>query len=228
VEDWAVMADEDSLHTTKTDGGCNMPGMKKYKGMDVSEEVFDAFKAMEDELEMLKKDMKGMVPKKDSLAEDKIDALAGENAGLRTRVAALEADLATRMDASAVVAEAQSRLDAYMECLPLLPEGVKFDAALSPIEWRKAAIASSNPSVELDGRSDDFVNGMFSTMQVATAKGEARTDAAKSEDWRRVLSAAAVAGHSGRTDESRADAESREDAEDIEAINQLFTFGGVN
>jgi hypothetical protein len=225
LEDWAVMADEDDIQTN-SDGGCGgMNGMKKYKGMDMAEEVMDAFMKMEEELDSLKKDMKGMVPKKDSIAEDKIDALAGENAGLRTRVAALEADLATRMDASAVQVEAEKRLDAYMECLPLLPKTVKFDASLAPIEWRKAAIAASNPSVELEGRSDDFVNGMFSTMQVVTAKTEAKTDAAKAEGFRRLLDAAAVAGHSGRTDESPEAEEDRADAEDIEAINNLFAWG---
>jgi len=253
AEDWAVMADaveveikveledepeegdeieidlEDDKVNTDSKGGCDcMPGMK-YKGMDMEEEVFDAFKAMEGELETLKKDMKGMIPKKDSAYEEKVDALAGENAGLRTRVAALEAELGTRMDASAVEEAAQARLDAYMECLPLLPEGVRFDATLSPIEWRKAAIAAANPSVDLEGRSDDFVNGMFSTMQVVTAKAEAKVDAAKSEGFRRILDSAAVAGHSGSSTESPEDLAARQDADDIEAINKIFAFnGGAN
>lgn len=228
AEDWAVMADD--VDKTDSKGGCDcMPGMKRYKGMDMEEEVFDAFKAMEGELETLKKDMKGMIPKKDSAYEEKVDALAGENAGLRTRVAALEAELGTRMDASAVEEAAQARLDAYMECLPLLPEGVRFDATLSPIEWRKAAIAAANPSVDLEGRSDDFVNGMFSTMQVVTAKAEAKVDAAKSEGFRRILDSAAVAGHSGSSTESPEDMAARQDADDIEAINQIFAFkGGSN
>ncbi len=197
--------------------------------MDMEEEVFDAFKAMEGELETLKKDMKGMIPKKDSAYEDKVDALAGENAGLRTRVAALETELGTRMDASAVEEAAQARLDAYMECLPLLPEGVRFDASLSPIEWRKAAIAAANPSVDLDGRSDDFVNGMFSTMQVVTAKADAKVDAAKADGFRRILDSAAVAGHSGSSAESPDEIAARSDAEDIEAINSIFAFkGGSN
>jgi len=223
----------DTFDEVKTDskGGCDcMPGMmKRYKGMDMEEEVFDAFKAMEGELETLKKDMKGMIPKKDSAYEDKVDALAGENAGLRTRVAALETELGTRMDASAVEEAAQARLDAYMECLPLLPEGVRFDASLSPIEWRKAAIAAANPSVDLDGRSDDFVNGMFSTMQVVTAKADAKVDAAKADGFRRILDSAAVAGHSGSSAESPDEIAARSDAEDIEAINSIFAFkGGSN
>ena len=206
-----------------------MPGMKRYKGMDMEEEVFDAFKAMEDELETMKKDMKGMIPKKDSAYEEKVDALAGENAGLRTRVAALESELGTRMDASAVEEAAQARLNAYMECVSLLPEGVKFDATISPIEWRKAAIASANPSVDLENRSDDFVNGMFSTMQVVTAKADAKVDAAKAEGFRRILDSAAVAGHHGSSAESPDDLSARQDAEDIEAINNIFAFkGGSN
>lgn len=222
----------DTFDEVKTDskGGCDcMPGMKRYKGMDMEEEVFDAFKAMEDELETMKKDMKGMIPKKDSAYEEKVDALAGENAGLRTRVAALEAELGTRMDASAVEEAAQARLNAYMECVSLLPEGVKFDATISPIEWRKAAIASANPSVELENRSDDFVNGMFSTMQVVTAKADAKVDAAKAEGFRRILDSAAVAGHHGSSAESPEDLSARQDAEDIEAINNIFAFkGGSN
>lgn len=233
AEDWAVMADDDDqLNTDKECGG--MPGMmKKYKGMDMSEEVMDAFMKMEEdmkgmtsEMETMKKDMAKMMkeePKKDSVAEEKIDALAGENAGLRTRVAALEADLANRMDVSSVEEAAQARLDAFFECLPLLPEGVKFDAGLAPIEWRKAAIASSNPAIDLDGRSDDFINGMFSTMQTGTAKAAQKADAAKAADFRRVLDAAQLAGHSGATTESPEDSWAREDAEDIAAVNALFT-----
>jgi regulator of replication initiation timing len=215
---------------TDSKGGCDcMPGMKRYKGMDMEEEVFDAFKAMEDELETIKKDMKGMIPKKDSAYEEKVDALAGENAGLRTRVAALEVELGTRMDASAVEEAAQARLNAYMECVSLLPDGVKFDATISPIEWRKAAIASANPSVDLENRSDDFVNGMFSTMQVVTAKADAKVDAAKAEGFRRILDSAAVAGHHGSSAESPDDLSARQDAEDIEAINNIFAFkGGSN
>jgi hypothetical protein len=116
-----------------------------------------------------------------------------------------------------------------MECLPLLPDGVKFDAGLEPIDWRKAAIAASNPSVELDGRSDDFVNGMFSTMQVGTKQAAAKTQAAKADKFRQVLDSAVTAGHEGVSGIPDAETEmARQDAEDIDAINNLFAFGGAN
>lgn len=228
AEDWAVMAPDDSDDTQhNSDGGCDC--MKKWKGMDVSEDVFDAIQGMEEEIGKLKGDMKGMSPKKDAVDEKKLDALAGENAGLLTRVAALEADLATRMDASAVEEAAIARLDAFTECLPFLPEGVKFDAALPPGEWYKAAVAAANPSIDLEGRSDDFVNGMFSTMSTKTAKAEAKADAAKAADFRRVLDAASTSGHEGKTTDTQEDVDARQDAEDLDAINKLFAFsGGAN
>jgi hypothetical protein len=227
ADDWAVMTDDEQSHNDAK-GGC----MGKYKGFEMDEGGIAAFKQMEEDMAAMKEDMKGMVPKKDaadSVAAEKIDALAGENAGLRTRVAALEADLGTRLDASAVEAAATARLDAYMECLPLLPEGVKFDAGLEPIDWRKAAIAASNPSVELDGRSDDFVNGMFSTMQVGTKQAAAKTQAVKADKFRQVLDSAVTAGHEGVSGVPDAETEmARQDAEDIDAINNLFAFGGAN
>lgn len=219
ADDWAVMAPDEIPHTDAK-GGCDC--MKKWKGMDVSEEVFDAIQGMEEELGKMKADMKGMVHKKDSLAEEKIDALAGENAGLRTRVAALEADLSTRMDSSAVEAAATARLDAYMECLPLLPEGVRFDAGLEPIEWRKAAIAASNPNIDLDGRSDDFVNGMFSTMSITTAKNAAKKDVDLAADFRRVLDSAVTKGHSGAALKDDSDDWEAQQRADEEAINAVW------
>jgi hypothetical protein len=219
-DDWAVMATDDDL---KTDGGCENC-MKKYKGMEVDEKVYDAFM---EEIEALKGDMKAHKAKKDSLEADRIDALEGENAGLKSRIDSLTAEMNTRMDADAVVAEATARMDAFAECQALLPEGTKFDATMSPIEWRKAAIAANNPNVELNGRSDDYVNGMFSAMQAVGSAVVAKTDAAKADDFRRVLDQAATAGHSGKSlPRGDADDDTRQDADDIAAINSLFAPKG--
>jgi uncharacterized protein len=221
VDDWAVMADEDEQQ--HADGGC----MGKYKGFEMDEGGIEAFKKMEADMADMSKQMKGMKGKTDALEGDRIALLEGQIAAYQSKVDALEADLSTRMDSTAVAVEAQARLDAYNECLQFLPADCKFDATMAAQDWRKAAIAHVNPSLELDGRSKDFVNGMFSTLAALGSTVQAKAEATRGDDFRRVLSAAATAGHSGDS-VTRSDADdARQDAEDAEAISKLFASGGA-
>jgi hypothetical protein len=127
------------------------------------------------------------------------------------------------MDATAVEAAATARMDAYAECLPLLPDSVKFDATMAPIDWRKAAIAAHNKTVNLDDKSADFVNGMFEIMRSVGTEVVAKTDAAKTADFRRVLEGAAVGGdHSGasltRDDSAEFETKLRADEDEIHKL----------
>lgn len=220
ADDWAVMADDsapadDDEPHNDAKGGCDCMG--KYKGFEMDEGAIEAFKKMEaDMADLKKKAVKG-----DELEANRIDALEGENEGLKARIDSLTAELATRMDAAAVEAEATARMDAFAECQALLPEGVKFDATMAPIDWRKAAIAANNPSVNLDGRSADFVNGMFEAMRDNGAAVVAKTDAALAADFRRVLDSAATAGHQGAALRGDADLDAQLRA-DEEAINNAW------
>ena len=221
ADDWAVMADDDKQQ--HADGGC----MGKYKGFEMDEGGIEAFKKMEADMASMKEEMKGMKSKKDALEGDRIAVLEGAIEGYKSKVDALEADLETRMDSSAVVAEAQARLDSYNECLQFLPADCKFDATMAAQDWRKAAIAHVNPSLELADRSDDFVNGMFSTLVALGSTVQAKAEATRGDDFRRVLSTAATAGHSGDS-VTRSDDDDRADAEAVAAINNLFAPGGAN
>jgi hypothetical protein len=223
ADDWAVMADDETPHNDAK-GGCDCMG--KYKGFEMDEGGIEAFKKMETDISSMKEEMKGLKSKKDSLESDRIALLEGQIAAYQSKVDSLESDLGTRLDAAAVSAEATARLDAYTECQQFLPEAVKFDAEMSPMDWRKAAIAHVNPSLELEGRSDDFVTGMFSTLVALGSTVQAKTDAAKATDFRRVLDAAATAGHSGASLTRGDEDDARQDAEDVAAINGLFAPKG--
>jgi len=219
ADDWAwQQADDDDDQTTNADGGC-----MKYKGFEMDEGAVDAFKKMEADMAAIKEDMKGMKTKKDALEGNRIETLEGENEGLKLSLDSLTAELATRMDATAVEAAATARMDAYAECLPLLPDSVNFDATMAPIDWRKAAITAHNKTVNLDNKSDDFVNGMFEVMQSVGTSVVAKTDAAATADFRRVLEGAAVGGdHNGasltRDDSAEFESQQRADEDEIHKL----------
>lgn len=210
LDDVAIQADSQEV---KTD-------MAKYKGMDMSEEAMDAFQKMEADMAKMKEDMKGMKSKADEAEAVTMDKLQGEIDGYKTKIDALEQQLESRLDADQVTALATARLSAFEEVKGFIPDA-KFDAALEPIAWRKAAIAAVNPSLNLDGRSDDYINGVSSTLVSLKSTVDNKSDAQGAAEFKQVLDAAAVSGHSGKSAE-RAD-EYKEDADEIAAINNLFT-----
>jgi len=190
--------------------------MAKYKGMDMSEEVMDAFKKME-------ADMNASKSKADEVETVTLDMLQGEIDGYKAKCDALEKQIAERLDASAVTEMATARLNAFEECKAFIPNA-KFDAAIAPIEWRKAAIASVNKDIKLDGVSADYVDGMFSILKTTSTVQKQKADAEGAADFKRILDAAGESGHSGES-VIKAD-EDKSDAEDIAACNELFSMGG--
>jgi len=213
LDDFAVQTDDSQ--EVKTD-------MAKYKGMEMDEKAVDAFKEMEADMAKMKEDMKGMKSKSDAAESFTIDKLQGEIDGYKTRIDALEKERDGRLDADAVAALATQRLNAFEECKSFIKDA-KFDAAIEPIEWRKAAIASVNSKLNLDGKSDDYVNGMFSILSTATEAATVNAESEGAKTFKDVLDAAGTAGHSGTSGE-RAD-EDKQDVDDIAAINGLFSGG---
>jgi hypothetical protein len=221
-DDWAVQADENP-HTDKECDSC----MANYKGMEMSEDAISAFKKMEEDMAGLKKQMDGMKAKKDSLEADAIATLEGKLAAYEAKIDSLTADLEGRMDAEQVAIAARQRLDAFQECQVFLGNEAKFDASIEPIEWRKQAILAVKPDLSLDGRNDDFVNGMFGALVELNKTVEQKSDSTKANEFKQTLDVAATGGHAGQSGKRTDEDELREDAEDIAAINALFS-GGSN
>lgn len=212
VDDFAVSIENDDSEV-KAD--------MKYKGMEMSEDAMKAFKKMEEDMAQMKEDMKSMKAKADKAESVTIDQLQGEIDGYKTKVDALESQLSERLDADQVTALATARLNAFEECKSFLKEP-KFDAALEPIEWRKAAIAAVNPKLNLDGKSDDYINGVFSTLQSMKATMSAKSDSKTANDFKTALDMAATGGHNGASGQRTDEDDARQDAEDIAAVNALF------
>jgi hypothetical protein len=204
--------------------------MANYKGMEMSEDDMSAFKEMETDMAEMKQQMDGMKAKKDSLEADAIATLEGKLAAYEAKIDSLNADLEGRMDAEQVAIAAQQRLDAFHECQVFLGNEAKFDAAIEPIEWRKQAILAVKPDLSLDGRNDDFVNGMFGALVELNKTVEQKSDSTKANEFKQTLDVAATGGHAGQSGKRADEDELREDAEDIAAIDSMFSTpqGGAN
>jgi hypothetical protein len=92
------------------------------------------------------------VPKSD------FERLAGENAALKARIASLE----TETTPEKIDSRVKARVELIEGARKVLGEDAKFDGK-SDAEIRKDVAAKAYPDVKLDGKSDDFVAGLFAS-----------------------------------------------------------------
>ncbi len=109
-----------------------------------------------------------------------IDKLRGEMAGASARADAADGKLKA-IDVDALVAD---RLALVQDALLVLPAGTKMDG-MSEIEVLSKVCAAAYPDLKLDGKSEDYLRGLFNaavagakTSQAAVAKTNVRVDAA--------------------------------------------------
>lgn len=199
----------------------------KYKGMDMSEVVMDAFKKMEEDMAKMKEDMRGMKIKADAVEGDLTTRLTAENDMLKAKVDQLNSQLSDSLTADEVAAKADAianeKLTAFENVRQFLPAETKFDASLTAIDWKKAAIVSQRPSLNLDEKSDAYVVAAFDMLSESgvTQTPEEKSDEQRSDAYKRVLKQAQISGHDGPSLSNYA-AETKQDAEDIAAVDQLF------
>lgn len=211
ADDFAVQVFDDCSTTPRTD--------MKYKGMEMSEDVMKAYKDMEGQIEKLTADMVGVKEKKDAAEGELVTTLTAERDILKSRVDSLTAERDARMDASDVEKSAQklaqAKFDAFEAALPYLPKEAKFDAAASPLDWKRQAISAANPDLKLDGKDDAYINAAFDML--GTLGVAQRSDEQRADDFRQTLESAKTGGHEGaglhREDSSDADTQYRADRE---------------
>lgn len=106
-------------------------------------------------------------------AEARADALEGERDVLKSQVEKLEGE---RLDESDVAA----RVDARVELLTVAKTVIKDldPKGKSDAEIKKAVIAKVEPSLKLDGKSDEYVSAVYDLVASKVDKGGANTAAA--------------------------------------------------
>ena len=197
-DDWAIQTDQCSKKRA----------MKKYKGFEIEDGLYEIVTDME-------KELKGFKAKKDSAdttATTAITALQAKNDMLTARVDELKAERDNRLDAKQVDALATARLDAFTKAEPYLKDA-KFDASIEAIEWKRQAVTAARPSLKLDGKDDAYVNAAFDMLAElgVSNPGQENKDA---------LDAAAAGGaHDGAAGSREDEYDARADEADI---NKLF------
>ena len=224
--DVAVQVLDDCPFTQKTDMGT-------YKGMEMSEDAIKAYKDMEGKIEKLTADMAGMEKKKDAAEGELVTTLTAERDVLKGRVDALTKERDARMDAGDVDAAAQKlaqdKFDAFQAAAPYLPEDARFDAATTPLDWKRQAVAAANPDLKLDGKDDAYINAAFDMLgTLGVAK---RTDEQRADAFRQTLETAQINGRQDKPSLTREDAANDDDAQyraDREAATAAYSWKEKN
>lgn len=73
---------------------------------------------------------------------------------------------------SAIAQQVTDRIDTWMRARPYLPKGLaeKMDASMSADALKIAAIENTNSGVKLDGKSSEYIDGMFEAMIASGVK----------------------------------------------------------
>lgn len=105
-------------------------------------------------------------------AEGKLAAVTAEKEQLAAKLSEAES---SRMDADQVSTEVNARLDAWGKVLPVLrADKADFqpDYSLPVAEIQKLAIAAKLPHLKLDGKSVEFINGVWETIEPSLSQVE--------------------------------------------------------
>ena len=82
-----------------------------------------------------------------------------------------------------------------------------------------------NPKLNLDDKSDDYINGVFSTLQSLQSTVTEKSDSEAAQDFKTALDVAATGGHEGESGRKTDEEQARLDAELEADVNKLFSRG---
>lgn len=103
-------------------------------------------------------EMPDPVPNPDTVSKAEYDRLAGELAAANARISALEAaNTPEKIDA-----KVKARVELLDSARTVLGADAKFDGK-SDADVRREAVAKAFPEIKLDGKSEDFVAGLFAS-----------------------------------------------------------------
>ena len=112
----------------------------------------------------------------------KLDEAEGKAIGLQSRIDALEAQPEqpqTRMDADEIASAITMRMDTWEKVLPLLRQDAadfQPDYKLDVAEIQKLAIAKQQPNLNLDGKSAEFIQGVWAGIEPGLTQASQRQD----------------------------------------------------
>ncbi|NEP10867.1 MAG: DUF2213 domain-containing protein [Symploca sp. SIO2C1] len=129
---------------------------------DVADDVKDAIAALQTRIDTLLTDLEG--------TEERIEELQTEKDTLQGRL-----DAADETDSSEDIETAvQARFDAWNEVIPVVGSGkLEIDSKLTPSQIKAAAIKLINPKLNLDGKSEGYIEGLWEGIK---DKGQRKTD----------------------------------------------------
>lgn len=138
------------------------------------------------------------------------DLAQGRADAAEAKVATLTTELAEAKDPKRMDARVQERAELVTKAAPILGKDVKLDG-LTDAEIRQRCVAKVRPEVKLDGRSEDYVQGLFMGLAPA-APAEPRKDASQDPDGLGALRGATAPGPAGERQDGGVDPE-KPDAE---------------
>lgn len=130
---------------------------------DVADDVKDTITALQTRIDTLLEDLEG--------TEERIDELQTEKDQLQGKLDAAD----TRTDSSDDIGAAvQARFDAWNEVIPVVgSDKLEIDSKLTPSQIKAAAIKLINPKLNLDGKSEGYIEGLWEGIK---DKGTRKTD----------------------------------------------------
>lgn len=132
---------------------------------DVPDEAASAIKALQNRIDTLTSDLEGV--------EELTEELQQKNDQLQGRLDAIEAE--PQVDSQDIEGQVQARFDAWNDVIPLVGDKLKIDSKLSPSQVKAAAIAILNPNLNLDGKSEGYIEGLWEGVKTKGAPKQTDT-----------------------------------------------------
>jgi FtsZ-binding cell division protein ZapB len=130
---------------------------------DVADDVKDVIAALQTRIDTLLGDLEG--------TEERIEELQTEKDQLQGRIDAADTDTDNSDDIETAV---QARFDAWNEVIPVVgSDKLEIDSKLNPSQIKAAAIKQLNPKLNLDGKSEGYIEGLWEGIK---DKGQRKTD----------------------------------------------------
>ncbi len=125
-----------------------------------------------DEKEIIIKDVSAEVEDAIAFLQKRNDTLSADLEGTKKKIEELQNQ---QLDKIQIDEEIRLRLDAWAEVQSVIPE-LKTDASLNVTEIKKAAIAVINPKIVLDGKSEEYIEGIWDGAKNVSALRGIETD----------------------------------------------------
>ncbi len=130
---------------------------------DVADDVKDTITALQNRIDTLLEDLEG--------TEERIEELSQEKDQLQGRLDAADTNTDSSGDIETAV---QARFDAWNEVIPVVgSDKLEIDSKLTPSQIKAAAIKLINPKLNLDGKSEGYIEGLWEGIK---DKGTRKTD----------------------------------------------------